>query len=214
MERVCSRNSLPIRPLSPSPGMGGLEQGCGQGPDAAVTHPEALVPTGNSARLWCQSHSRLPQRWILNGDNPAREASSGKPWGSEAAGQCGHPRAAWWHPRSIPGVCLESCARIWLSVRGAKPPPAAARGRAQGMGIPGSADPSAALPTPTGKSSQHPALRQVHPKDAPRTPGSGPEAVLAAGSDQSPGQLGSDTSPRTESSILALTFPGDSWWLC
>lgn len=82
------------------------------------------------------------------------------------------------------------------------------------MGGPGSADPSAAVPTSPGKPSQDQAPWLLHPKDAPRTPSSGPEAVLAAGSDQSPGQLSSDTFRRTESSILALTFPGDSWWLC
>lgn len=39
-------------------------------------------------------------------------------------------------------------------------------------------------------------------------------AWVQGGSNQSQGQLGCDMFPRTKSSILALTFSGDLWWLC
>lgn len=190
-------------PLSPCPGMWGLEQGCGQRQDPAVTPhrdlSEPMIPKPLQASWTVDPGQQQPsQRGLFRQTLGLRAC-----WAVWPSQSC--LVASLKHPGGVSGVlCLHLAVGAWGQ----------AQGRAQEMGVPESADPPAAVPTCTGKPSQHQALRQLHPKGAPRTPDCGPGAALAAGSNQSPGQLSSDTFLRTESSMLALTFPGDLWCLC
>lgn len=131
------------------------------------------------------SHSRLPEFWILASSNPAKQSQRGFFRQTLGLGVA--------TPELPGGPPDPSQGWVWSSVLA--------------FGCQGSLRVQILShihrePFPTPNTTAAP--RQGCSKDS----------RLRPWSDQSPGQLGSDRFRRTDSSILALTFPGDSWWLC
>lgn len=164
LEWVCSRNSLLV---GPSP----LAQGW-EGWSRAVASDRSLLqvtqPTGSSA-----SHSRLPELWILDSSNPAREAERQRGFFTqtvglgvatpELPGDPPDPSQGWVWSSVLAFGCQGSLRVQILSHTHREP----------------------FIPTTTA---------------APRQ-GCSKDSRLRPWGDQSPGQLGSDTFRRTDSSF-------------
>lgn len=149
----------------------------------------------------------------------AREDSSGKTWGL---------RAYWAVCRSqsclgrIPGAPQGCCCRYVLAFGcqcmgpGLFPSPSPVQGRENRCSAAAFAGvPTVSITPAWGSLSNTEHCGRSIPRmlQGLQAPDLKP-ACVQGGSDQSGGQLGCDTFPRTKSSILALTFSGDLWWLC